>query len=216
MQMKRIIDVSLPIGPDLLTWPGDPAVEIAPRSQISKGDPANVSELRIGTHTGTHVDPPVHFVEGAAGIDAVPVDVLIGDCVVADARGLRGELGPGDLDGLKIPAGTTRVLLRSDNSEIWRHLPTTFPDEYACLSPEGAKWVVTSGIKLVGVDFLSVERKGAEEHPTHVELLSNGVVIVEGLNLGDVEPGGYTLAVLPLKIVDGDGGPARAVLFQIA
>jgi len=214
--MDRIIDVSLPIGPDLLVWPGDPPVEILPRIQISKGDPANVSELRIGTHTGTHVDPPVHFVPGAAGMDRVPVDLLVGDCVVADARGLRGQLGPADLDALKIPAGATRVLVKSDNSKIWRHLPATFPDEYVCLSPEGAAWVVAAGIKLFGVDFLSIEQKGAPGHPTHVELLSNGVVIVEGLDLGEVDPGEYTLAVLPLKIVDGDGGPARAVLIETA
>ena len=212
--MNRIIDVSLPIGPDLLVWPGDPAVDITPRSQISMGDPANVSELRMGTHTGTHVDPPVHFVSGAPGMDRVPVDLLVGECVVADARGLRGQLGPADLDALKVPAGATRVLLKSDNSEIWRHLPAAFPDEYVCLSPEGAKWVVAAGIKLLGVDFLSVEQKGAPGHPTHVELLSKGVVIVEGLNLGDVEPGEYMLAVLPLKIVNGDGGPARAVLIE--
>jgi len=212
--MNRIIDVSLPIGPDLLVWPGDPAVDITPRSQISKGDPANVSELRMGTHTGTHVDPPVHFVSGAPGMDRVPVDLLVGECVVADARGLRGQLAPADLDALKVPAGATRVLLKSDNSEIWRHLPAAFPDEYVCLSPEGAKWVAAAGIKLLGVDFLSVEQKGAPGHPTHVELLSKGVVIVEGLNLGDVEPGEYMLAVLPLKIVNGDGGPARAVLIE--
>jgi arylformamidase len=212
--VNRIIDVSLTIGPDLLTWPGDPAVEVLPRSQIAKGDPANVSELRIGTHTGTHVDPPVHFVEGAPGIDRVPVDVLVGECAVADARGLRGPLGSAELDAMKIPAGAYRVLLKSDNSELWRHLPTSFPDEYVCLSAEGARWVVAAGIKLIGVDFLSVEQKGAPGHPTHVKLLTNGVVIVEGLNLGDVEPGEYTLAVLPLKIGGGDGGPARAVLLQ--
>ncbi len=212
--MTRIIDISLPIGPDLLTWPGDPAIEIEPRLQISRGDPANVSELRIGTHTGTHVDPPVHFVEGAAGIDRVPLDVVYGPCIVADARGVNGELGPAELESLAVPAGTNRLLLRSSNSEIWRRVPAEFPSEYTCLSPEGAKWVVAAGIKLVGVDFLSVERKGSPGHPTHVELLSSGVVIVEGLDLGDVEPGAYTLAVLPLKIVNGDGGPARAVLLS--
>ena len=212
--MKRIIDVSLPIGPDLLTWPGDPAIEVAPRLQLSRGDPANVSELRIGTHTGTHVDPPVHFVEGAAGIDAVSLDTLYGPCVVADARGVSGALGPEELAALSLPGGTERLLLRSDNSEIWRSLPATFPEHYTCISPEGAEWIVAAGIRLVGVDFLSVEQKGAPGHPTHVQLLANGVVIVEGLNLGDVEPGDYTLAVLPLKIVNGDGGPARAVLFE--
>ncbi|MBI3648086.1 MAG: cyclase family protein [Actinobacteria bacterium] len=208
----RIIDVSLPIGPDLLTWPGDPAIQIEPRSQISKGDAANVSELRIGTHTGTHVDPPVHFVEGAPGIDAVALDTLYGPCFVADVRGMRGQLGVAELEALALPERTERLLLKSDNSEIWRRLPAEFPDDYVCLSPEGARWVVASGIRLVGVDFLSVEKKGSPGHPTHVELLSNGVVVVEGLNLGDVESGAYTLAVLPLRIVGGDGGPARAVL----
>ncbi len=208
----RIIDISLPIGPDLLVWPGDPAIEVAPRLQLSKGDPANVSELRIGTHTGTHVDPPVHFVEGGAGIDRVPVDVLYGSCFVADARGTRGQLGAAELDGLGVPEGTVRLLLKSDNSEIWRHQPAEFPAEYTCLSPEGARWIVQRGLRIVGVDFLSIEKKGEPGHPTHVELLSSGVVIVEGLNLADVEPGQYVLAVLPLKIVDGDGGPARAVL----
>jgi arylformamidase len=212
----KMIDVSLPIGPDMLVWPGNPGVEIAPNQRIADGDDANVSRLSIGTHTGTHVDPPVHFVEGAAGIDRVPVEVLFGRCVVADARGLRGQLGPTELESLGIPAGTDRVLLRSDNSELWRHEAVSFPDEYVCLSPEGANWVVGSGIRLIGVDFLSVEKKGAPGHPTHVELLSNGVVIVEGLDLGDVEPGGYTLAVLPLRIVDGDGGPARAVVLDEA
>jgi arylformamidase len=211
----KIIDVSLPIGPDLLTWPGDPPIQIEPQSRIANGDAANVSELRMGTHTGTHVDPQVHFVEGAPGIDAVPVDVLFGECVVVDARGRRGELGPADLEALHIPEGSERVLIKSDNSEIWRHLPASFPDEYTCLSAGAARWLVDRGVRLVGVDFLSVERKGAPGHPTHVELLSNGVVIVEGLNLGDVEPGLYRLAVLPLLIVGGDGGPARAILVQI-
>jgi arylformamidase len=209
-----IFDISLPIGPDLLVWPGNPGVEISPNQRISRGDDANVSRLSLGTHTGTHVDPPVHFVEGAPGIDRVPVEVLFGPCVVADARGLHGALGPSELEGLGIPGGTERVLLRSDNSDLWRRPAPSFPDGYVCLSAEGAAWVVRSAIRLIGVDFLSVEQRGSPGHPTHVELLSNGVVVVEGLDLGAVEPGRYTLAVLPLKIVDGDGGPARAILLD--
>jgi arylformamidase len=212
--MSRLIDISLPIDPDLLTWPGDPAVDVVPRLELAKGDPANVSELRIGTHTGTHVDPPVHFVPGAAGIDRVALDTLVGDAVVADARGLEGPMGPPELEKLSIPEGIKRVLIRSDNSDLWRHLPTEFPDGYVCLNPEGARWVVDRGIELIGVDFLSVEQKGTPGHPTHHALLENGVVIVEGLDLGDVEPGRYLLVVLPLKIVDGDGGPARAILIE--
>jgi arylformamidase len=208
------IDVSLPIGPDLLVWPGNPGIEVAPQQRISAGDSANVSELRIGTHTGTHVDPPVHFIDGAAGIDRVPLDTLIGDCVVADARGHSGALGAGDMDALAIPEGTERLLLRTDNSDLWRAAPTAFPDDYTCLSEDAAGWIVERGLRLIGVDFLSVERRGSPGHPTHTTLLSNGVVIVEGLDLGEAGPGRYRLAVLPLRIVDGDGGPARAVLMR--
>jgi arylformamidase len=212
--MGRLIDLSLRIGPELLVWPGDPPVEVVPRLELAKGDPANVSELRMGTHTGTHVDPPNHFVEGARGIDQVPVDLLFGPVVVADGRHLDRPIVTADLEALAIPPGADRVLLRTANSELWRQPRVEFPDSYACLTPEAARWVVDRGIRLIGVDFLSVEQKGAEGHPVHHILLENGVVIVEGLNLGDAEPGGYTLACLPLRIVDGDGGPARAILIQ--
>jgi arylformamidase len=209
-----LIDVSLPIGPDLLTWPGDPAVSVEPRLRISKGDAANVSELSLGTHTGTHVDPPVHFIDGAAAIDVLPLERTIGPCVVVDARGIPGAMHPAELERLDIPAVSERVLFRTDASEFWRRLPVEFPDEYPCISPDGAAWLVDRGVRLVGVDFLSVEQRGAPGHPTHVTLLSNDVVIVEGLDLSRVEPGSYELIALPLRIVDGDGGPARAVLVR--
>jgi arylformamidase len=207
-----MIDVSLPIGPDLLVWPGDPPIDVVPRLRLAKGDPANVSELRMGTHTGTHVDPPNHFVEGSTGVDRVPLDVLMGRAIVVDARHLDRPIEPTDFDELGIPRSETRVLLRTANSELWRTPPVRFPDRYACLTPETAHLVVDRGIRLIGVDFLSVEEKGATGHPVHHILLENGVVIVEGLNLSEAEPGEYTLACLPLKIVDGDGGPARALL----
>jgi arylformamidase len=209
--MTRLIDISLTIGPDLLVWPSDPAVEVERRRSIASGDGANVSELRIGTHTGTHVDPPIHFVEGTGGIDRVAVEVLVGPAVVADLRGKGGPLDAMDLEKA-VPPGTERLLLLTDNSLLWRRLPVTFPDEYTCLSPDAATWLVEHGVRLVGTDFLSIEKRGAEGHPVHRSLLGSGVVIVEGLDLGEVEPGPYDLVCLPLKILDGDGGPARAVL----
>ena len=139
------IDISLPIGPDLLTWPGNPEVTVTPFQRIADGDGSNVSELRIGTHSGTHVDPPVHFVEGGAGIDRVPLDVLAGECVVVDARGRRGELTAEDMGSLAIPAGTERVLLRTDHSDLWRRLPVEFPQEYVCVGPDAARWVWLTG-----------------------------------------------------------------------
>ena len=211
--MGRMFDVSLPIGPELLTWPGDPGVEVRPSSRISKGDPANVSELRIGTHTGTHVDPPAHFVEGADTIDAVTPDLLFGEAVVADLTGV-GAIGPGELEALDLPGGTERLLCKTKNSELWSRLPVELPDDYVAVTPEGARWCVERGLRLVGVDFLSVEKDGPPDFPVHHVLLENGVIIVEGLDLSAVDPGTYTLACLPLRITGGDGGPARAVLIQ--
>lgn len=209
--MGRIFDVSLPIGPDLLTWPGDPGVEVRPSSRISQGDAANVSELRIGTHTGTHVDPPVHFVEGADPIDGVAPDVLFGEAVVADLTNAE-VIGPEELDAQGVPDGTERLLCKTRNSELWSRLPVEFPDEFVAVTPEGAQWCVDRGLRLVGVDFLSVEKDGPPDFPVHHILLEGGVIIVEGLNLSAVDPGRYTLACLPLLITGGDGGPARAVL----
>lgn len=210
--MSRLIDVSLGIGPEMLTWPGDPAADVVRRKQISKGDSSNVSELRIGTHTGTHVDPPVHFIEGTHGIDRVPLDQLYGEAIVAELPEANGPLGAEDLDGLNVPEGTTRLLLKTSNSKIWDQDRPSFPDPYACLSVEAAEWVVERGIRVVGVDFLSVEEKGAEGHPVHKTLLSNGVAIIEGLDLRDAPAGPCTLLCFPLKVLDGDGGPARAAL----
>jgi arylformamidase len=211
--MPRVIDVSLPIGPELLTWPGDPGVEVRPSSQIGRGDPANVSELRIGTHTGTHVDPPVHFVEGADSIDRVPLDVMFGEAVVADLTGVEA-IGPEELDGLALPEGTERLLCKTKNSELWTQLPVDFPDDYVAVTAEGARWIVDRGLRLVGVDFLSVEAHGPPDFPVHHTLLENGLIIVEGLDLSAVEPGTHTFACLPLRITGGDGGPARALLIE--
>ncbi len=210
--MTRLIDVSLGIGPEMLTWPGDPAADVVPRKQIAKGDSANVSELRIGTHTGTHVDPPVHFLEGREGIDRVPLDQLYGDAIVAELPEANGPINAQDLDGLDVPPDTTRLLLKTSNSNIWNDAHPSFPDRYACLSIEAAEWAVDRGLHVVGVDFLSVEEKGAENHPVHKKLLSNGVAIIEGLDLREAPPGPCTLLCFPLKVLDGDGGPARAVL----
>lgn len=207
-----IFDVSLGVGPAMLTWPGDPPVEVDPSRRISKGDSANVSELRLGTHTGTHIDPPFHFIDGGATAEALDLTVLVGPALVADLRGAGDSITPKELDALAIPDGTVRLLFRTPNSALWSASPVRFPDTYTALTPEGARWCVDRGIRLVGTDFLSIERKGAPGHPTHVALLEAGVIILEGLDLSAVDPGAYELSVLPLKILGGDGAPARAIL----
>jgi arylformamidase len=221
--MTRLIDVSLPIEPDLLTWPGDPGIRIDPSARLDRGDPANVSELHLGSHTGTHVDPPLHFLEGEAGVDALPLDLFLGRALVADLTAVD-EIGPSELDELRLPPGTERLLCRTRNSELWARGPVGFPENYVAVTPEGASWLVDRGVRLIGVDFLSVEKYGPPEFqetgklpfPVHRTLLGAGVVIVEGLNLSEVEPGPYTLICFPLRIVGGDGSPARAVLLPFS
>lgn len=212
--MSKIIDISLGIGPDLLTWPGDPGVEILPSSRLSRGDPANVSALRLGSHTGTHVDPPSHFIEDGATVETLSLDVLIGTVLVADFTGIAETIGAEELERLSLSKEITRLLIKTGNSRIWERRPADFPDAYASLTPDGAAWIVENGIRLIGTDFLSIEERGASGHPTHRTLLEAGVVIVEGLDLSRVEPGEYTLVCLPLKIIAGDGAPARAVLIE--
>ena len=211
--MERIIDVSLGIGPDLPTWPGDPGVEVVPTARLARGDQANVSELRLGSHTGTHVDPPVHFIDGEASVDALPLETLVGPAAVADRRGVEA-IGPAELDALALPAGTERLLCRTDNSDRWATAGGAFPEDYVAITPHGARWIAERGLRLVGVDFLSVERDGPPDFPVHRTLLAAGVIVVEGLDLSPVEPGTYTLVCAPLKIVGGDGAPARALLIE--
>jgi arylformamidase len=212
--VTRLIDVSLEIGPDLLVWPGNPGVAVTPASRISRGDSSNVSEIRLGSHTGTHLDPPFHFLDEGATADDLPLDLMMGEATVADLRGTAGPIGPDELDSLSLPGKATRLLLRTDNSSLWATGPGAFPDTYVCVSPEGARWVVDQGIRLIGIDFLSIEVRGAPGHPTHRTLLEAGVVILEGLDLSGVEPGEYTLVCFPLKIAGGDGAPTRAVLLE--
>jgi arylformamidase len=211
--MGRIIDVSLPVGPDLLTWPGDPGVRIDPAKRIDRGDSSNVSELHLGSHTGTHVDPPVHFLPGERSIDELDLDVFFGPALVADLREAEA-IGSAELKDLELPPGTERLLCRTRNSQLWSRLPAAFPDDYVAVTEDGARWLVDRGMRLVGVDFLSVEKSVSGDHPVHRMLLGGGTVIVEGLNLSRVEPGSYTLACFPLRIARGDGAPARAVLFE--
>ncbi len=212
----RVFDVSVSLSSDLPVWPGDPDVAVEPAARIARGDVCNVSRLALSSHTGTHVDAPWHFVDGAAKLDEIPPQRWIGPCFVArvpeDAR--RVELA--HMEAAGIPPGTERLLLRTANSARWRPGKLTFDEHYVALSPVAARWVVERGIGLVGIDYLSIEAFDDLAHETHLTLLGNGVLIVEGLNLGAIEPGPYTLLCLPLPLAGGDGAPAHVLLIQEA
>jgi arylformamidase len=176
---------------------------------MADGATCNVSRLDFGVHSGTHVDAPAHFIDGGAGIESVGLDVLVGPAVVAEARHVTGPFDRATIARLGIPAGTERLLLRSRNSDLWER--PAFDGSFLGVTEDGARALIELGIRLVGADYLSIAPFG-NPTPTHVALLSAGVVILEGLDLRSVEPGSYDLICLPLLIPGSDGGPARAIV----
>lgn len=211
--MPRIFDITLPYAPEYPAWPGEPKPVVERMRSLAAGDSANVTRLAAGMHFGTHVDAPVHFIAGAGGVETLPLDALIGPAVVVDV-GEAKVITPAVLESAALPAGTARVLFRSTNSRLWADPGHAFRQDYVALTPAAARWLVDRGIRLVGVDYLSVEPYGEPGHATHHVLLAAGVVIVEGLDLRAVSPGIYQLVCLPLKLVGSDGAPARVVLIE--
>ena len=208
----KIHDISLPLSESLVVWPGDPPVRITQPSHLDRGDLYTVSRLELGAHVGTHVDAPAHFVQGGAGVDQLALELLVGPAQVVhvpEAAALTAEV----LDGLPIPPGTERLLFRTRNSERWAGGTEGFQEDYVGFTDAGARWLVARGVRLVGIDYLSISSYD-DLMPPHQTLLGAGVIVVEGLDLRGIAPGAYQLACLPLKLVDCDGAPARAILIE--
>ena len=204
----HIYDVTRTLVSGMPTWPGEAGPELTPIKRMAAGDPADVSHLGLGVHTGTHVDAPKHFIAGGGGAESLPLDALIGAARVVAIRD-RYEIRPEELEEARLE-GVERVLFRTRNSEEWSD--RNFREDFVSLGPDAAQWLTNHGAKLVGVDYLSVDAFTAPEPRTHLILLGAGVVIVEGLDLRLVPPGEYSLYCLPLKLAGADGAPARAVL----
>jgi arylformamidase len=205
------IDVSVPSVPvrsGMVHWPGNPPVELVRTEDVEKGDPATVSRLSLGVHTGTHVDAPVHFIAGGKGIDDMSFDDLIGPVRVVAIRDPRA-IGVSELRALE-PRRGERLLFKTRNSA--RGWPASdFLPDYVFLALDGARFLVECGVRSVGIDYLSIA--GMEEGvPTHLALLHAGVCVIEGLDLSRVEPGPYEMLCLPLRLAGADGSPARVVL----
>lgn len=208
-----IYDITVPISNELPTWPGDPAVEISDWRSLSAGDGANVSNLNLSAHTGTHVDAPAHFIEGAAKIESLRLDVLIGEAQVVEVPNESLVIDE-ELVLAHWAHDTTRILFKTRNSAFWNESKPEFHTDFTYLDLKAAQRLAERGIKLVGIDYLSIEKYNSPKHETHLALLSHGVVILEGLNLTDIPPGKYELICLPLRLRSnkGDGAPARVVL----
>jgi arylformamidase len=203
-----LYDVTLPVSLALPVYPGDPVIELTPIAQCAWGDAANITRLVLSSHTGTHIDAPRHFFDTGATVDHLDLHVLIGPARVVDVPCLS-HITVADLRAHDL-TGTTRVLFKTPNTSLWDR--PGFQTSYHALTPEAAAWLVACGVRLVGVDYLSVDAFEAHDFPVHRCLLQAGVVIVEGLDLRAVPPGDYELYALPLLLQDGDGAPARVLL----
>ncbi|MDT5157115.1 MAG: arylformamidase [Acidobacteriota bacterium] len=209
-----IYDISVPVTPgETPTYPGDPDIEVSAWTSISRGDPANVSMLKFGAHTGTHVDAPAHFIEGAPGLTSLPLEAFLGEARVIEipADALAVEESHVREAALR---GASRVLFKTRNSGFWKNPRGHFREDFTYITHGAARSLVGAGVRLVGFDYLSVEKFGSLDFETHLTLLSGGVIILEGLDLRGIRPGTYELICLPLNIAagSGDGAPARAVL----
>jgi arylformamidase len=207
----KVYDVSVPLRADMPTYAGEPAPSLDFGRLLSKGDSATVSVLSLGSHTGTHVDAPAHFLDGAPGVDSLPLDALVGPAHVAEFGG-DTHITAADLDSMAIPADCQRVLFKTRNGRLWDD--PNFHTDFIALAPDAARALAERGMRLVGIDYLSIERFRASPHEVHETLLANGVVILEGLDLRRVAPGQYLLVCAPLNVVGAEGAPARTFLID--
>jgi arylformamidase len=211
----RTYDISLTISPDLPVWPGDPGVVVERVEKIEEGAAANVSQLRLGAHTGTHVDAPYHFLGGeAATVEQLPLNMLTGRAYVLHLADEVDLITASVLEQAGIPPRTRRLLLKTRNSALWARKENEFQTDFVALSADGAQYLVDRRVRLVGVDYLSVAPFD-QSVPTHEILLKAGIIVLEGLNLSEVSQGRYALYCLPLKIAGCDGAPARAILVGV-
>ena len=209
----KIYDVTVPISETVPIYAGDPTVSLAAAKSIAKGDTANVSQISFGVHTGTHVDAPNHFIDGAKRVHEIDPEKLVGPCRVVQVPNDVIAIEPehvGDIDGV------CRVLFKTQNSSFWNEPELGFRKDFTYITPSTARMLVDNGVVLVGIDYLSIEKSGSPGHPVHITLLEKEVVILEGVDLREVPAGDYGMICMPLKYIGagGDGSPARTMLWE--
>lgn len=206
-----IYDITLTLSETLPIWPGDPQPHFKKILKLEEGEIANVTHISMGAHTGTHVDAPSHFLKEGSSVEDLSLDTLIGKAFVIE---IEGDLITKEaLKKASISQNVERLLIKTRNSNHWANNSSHFDENFVAISPDGAKHLVERGVKLIGVDYLSVA-PFKDPTPTHQILLKASTIIVEGLNLSAVNPGEYTLYCLPLKIAGSDGAPARTILID--
>ncbi|NTU75849.1 MAG: cyclase family protein, partial [Anaerolineaceae bacterium] len=191
----------------------DPSIKLERVNKIEDGANANVSRLEMSVHSSTHVDAPLHFIPGAPSVDMLPLNVLIGPAQVVEIAPNVDVLTEAVLRQAGIAPAMDRVLFKTRNSEYWRSISNVFQTDFVGIDEGGSKYLAERGIRLVGIDYLSVAPYKMSR-PTHLVMLGAGMVVIEGLNLLDVPAGYYRLVCLPAKLKGSDGAPARVVLLD--
>jgi len=207
--MRKLYDISVPVRSGGLVYPGNPGISIEPQQSIARGAGANVSRIAFGSHTGTHVDAARHFFDDGQPVDAISLEKLIGPAVLIAVSDSVRAVDAAELEKQNL-GGRNRVLIRTRNSRLISQ--RDFVQDYTFLAPDGAAYLVNQGVTLVGIDYLSIEQFHSGHHRTHRTLLEKDIVILEGLDLSEPDPGFYDLICLPLRLEGLDGAPARAIL----
>lgn len=210
---EKMIDISVELSKQSIIYPGDSSPDIGLTASLANGDSANVGYMNICLHHGTHVDAPYHYLEDGLTINKVPLDHWVGPVLVADLTKADKCIRAADLDDLPL-AEYSRVLFKTKNSLdlIQRK---TFSHDFIYLAPDACQRLVESGVKTVGIDYLTIDPVGGQDYPAHRTLLGHGVCIIEYINLKHVKPGVYYLLCLPLKLTGTDGAPARVLLMDL-
>jgi len=209
-----IHDISMTLDNEMVSYPKDVPYRRQLQRDIEEGENSNVSFVEMSAHTGSHVDSPRHYYPKGYGVEQIPLESLYGPVWVADCTGRA--VVTAEVLKERVPAGTKRLLLKTDNSqELKRNPHGAFRSDFVYLDGSGARFAVEQGIRIVGIDYLSIDQSGLREKPAHHTLLQNNIIILEGILLADIEPGEYFLACGPLKMADSDGAPARVVLIEM-
>lgn len=210
----KIYDITIGLSETMPIYAGDPTVSISAAKSIASGSSANVTQIAMGVHSGTHVDAPNHFIDGARRVHELDPAKLVGPCRVVGLSDDVMAIAPEHVGDI---AGVERILFKTRNSAFWNEPERGFRKDFTYLIPETARLLADSGVVLVGIDYLSIEKSGSPGHPVHIALLEKEIVILEGADLREIEPGDYELICLPLKYEGGggDGSPARTFLREI-
>ena len=203
------MDISVPIYTGMAHWPDNPSVQVEHLFHVRRGDISTVSTLSMGSHTGTHMDGPFHFLLEGKGLDEMPLDAAIGRARVIEIHDPE-SIKLDELRPHNVQQGERLLFKTLNSTRCWK--TDTFVEDFVYLSQEAARYLASVGVQTVGIDYLSIGGFAKDGLETHLALLGAGIWIIEGLDLSQIEPGTYELICLPLRIADSDGAPARAIL----